>query len=104
MNTAVAGLVTGLALGFAGYFGGFGAFVVVAVVGAAGLAVGCLARGDVRFSDFRFTRDRPGSRDGRGTRDGFGPGRDGYRAETGPGRGSGSTGPRPQSGQWGRVR
>lgn len=43
MNATVAGLMTGLALGFAGYFGGFGAFIVVAVVGLAGLIVGWLA-------------------------------------------------------------
>lgn len=43
--------MTGLALGFAGYFGGFGALVVVAVVGLAGLIVGWLARGDLRLPD-----------------------------------------------------
>lgn len=51
MNTTVAGLMTGLALGFAGYFGGFGALIVVAVVGLAGLIVGWLARGDLRLPD-----------------------------------------------------
>jgi hypothetical protein len=57
MNTTVVGLLTGLALGFAGYFGGFGAFIVVAVVGLAGLIVGHLARGDVHIADYIHTRD-----------------------------------------------
>lgn len=52
MNTTVAGLLTGLALGFAGYFGGFGAFIVVAAVGLAGLIVGHLARPDVHLTDY----------------------------------------------------
>jgi hypothetical protein len=52
MITTVAGLLTGLALGFAGYFGGFGAFVVVAAVGLVGLVVGHLARADVHIADY----------------------------------------------------
>ncbi|WP_066952883.1 hypothetical protein [Streptomyces lushanensis] len=60
MNTTVAGLVTGLALGFAGYFGGFGAFLVVAVLGLVGLIAGYLARGDVRVSDYIPTRNGEG--------------------------------------------
>ncbi|CAM5698193.1 hypothetical protein SBADM41S_11025 [Streptomyces badius] len=35
MSMAVAGLLAGMALGFAGYFGGFGAFVLVAALGTA---------------------------------------------------------------------
>lgn len=58
MNATVVGLLTGLALGFAGYFGGFGALVVVAVMGAAGLIVGYLVRGgDARVTDFFRRRD-----------------------------------------------
>jgi hypothetical protein len=63
MNTTVAGLVTGLALGFAGYFGGFGAFVVVAALGLVGLIVGYLARGDVHVSDYVPTRSGDGRRE-----------------------------------------
>ncbi|MHA6803671.1 hypothetical protein [Salinifilum ghardaiensis] len=40
MNYTALGLLTGLALGFAGAFGGFGAFLIVALLGAVGLAVG----------------------------------------------------------------
>jgi hypothetical protein len=99
MNTAVAGLVTGLALGFAGFFGGFGALVVVAVMGAVGVTVGCLVRGDVRFSDFRFARQ------GHGAHDGAGPGRNNYyRTEGRPGPGSGWNGPRPRAERGDRVR
>ncbi|WP_329460536.1 hypothetical protein [Streptomyces sp. NBC_01497] len=73
MNTTVIGLLTGLALGFAGYFGGFGALVVVAVVGAAGLLVGYLARRDGYVAgllrdhraDGREDRFLPGRDDGR---------------------------------------
>jgi hypothetical protein len=63
MNATVAGLVTGLALGFAGYFGGFGALVVVAVVGLAGLIVGYLVRGDFHISDYVHTRNGDGRRE-----------------------------------------
>lgn len=63
MNATVAGLVTGLALGFAGYFGGFGAFVVVAALGLVGLIVGHLARGDVHVSDYVHTREGHGRRE-----------------------------------------
>jgi hypothetical protein len=68
MNATVAGLMTGLALGFAGYFGGFGALVVVAVVGLAGLIVGWLARHDGRVAEYLRSR----SRDGRGIRETLG--------------------------------
>jgi hypothetical protein len=75
MNTTVAGLLTGLALGFAGYFGGFGAFIVVAVLGLVGLIAGYLARGDVHVSDYLPARqdDRRGE-SVEDRRSGFGPG------------------------------
>ncbi|MCF3962119.1 hypothetical protein [Streptomyces fuscigenes] len=63
MNTTMAGLFAGLALGFAGYFGGFGALVVVAVVGAAGLLVGYLARREGHLAG--LLRDRDEGRDER---------------------------------------
>jgi len=62
MNTTLAGLLTGLALGFAGYFGGFGAFIVVAALGLVGLVVGHLARGDVHITDYVRTRESDGHR------------------------------------------
>jgi len=40
MNASTLGLLTGLALGFAGAFGGFGAFLIVLVLGGVGLLVG----------------------------------------------------------------
>ncbi|WP_176732552.1 MULTISPECIES: hypothetical protein [unclassified Streptomyces] len=55
--------MTGLALGFAGYFGGFGAFIVVAVLGLAGLITGYLARGDVHVADYVPTRSGDGRRE-----------------------------------------
>lgn len=61
-NTTALGLLTGLSLGFAGYFGGFGAFLVVAALGLVGLVVGHLARGDVHVLDYVRSRDR--DRDG----------------------------------------
>ncbi|MFJ9209926.1 hypothetical protein CU044_2219 [Streptomyces sp. L-9-10] len=63
MNTTMAGLMTGLALGFAGYFGGFGAFIVVAVLGLVGLIAGYLARGDVHVTDYVPTRSGEGRRE-----------------------------------------
>ncbi|GGO99632.1 hypothetical protein GCM10012280_66520 [Wenjunlia tyrosinilytica] len=68
----MAGLLTGLALGFAGYFGGFGAFIVVAALGLVGLIVGFLARGDVHVTDYVH------SRSGDGRRETFEPRRSGY--------------------------
>ncbi|MFG1807619.1 hypothetical protein [Streptomyces sp. NPDC049040] len=67
MSLAVAGMIYGMACGFAGYFGGFGAFVVVAVVGAFGAIVGKFADGDFDPAEFfrsgvfdrRRDRDRP---------------------------------------------
>ncbi|MBL1110371.1 hypothetical protein JK361_38460 [Streptomyces sp. 5-8] len=55
MNTATTGLVTGMALGFAGYFGGFWAFLLVLVLGAAGLLAGLVLQGDL---DLRTRRQR----------------------------------------------
>lgn len=83
MNATVAGLVAGLALGFAGYFGGFGALVVVAVVGLAGLIVGYLVSGEFHITDYIHTREGNGRRE---TRD-----RDRSRRET-------FDGERPRSG------
>jgi hypothetical protein len=40
VNTAVVGMVAGMALGFAGWFGGFGAFLLVAALGAVGYVLG----------------------------------------------------------------
>ncbi|WP_432590778.1 hypothetical protein ABVG11_00450 [Streptomyces sp. HD1123-B1] len=62
MNTTLAGLLTGLVLGFAAYFGGFGAFLVVAALGLVGLVVGHLARGDVHLHDYIRTRESDGHR------------------------------------------
>ena len=56
MKTTTAGLLTGLALGFAGYFGGFGAFIVVAVVGLAGLGVGYLLHHSGAAADYLHNR------------------------------------------------
>ncbi|MFD5803907.1 hypothetical protein [Streptomyces sp. NPDC127020] len=66
MNTTTAGLLTGLALGFAVYFGGFAAFVVVAALGLAGLVVGHLAGRETRVSD--FVRPREGHEGGQARR------------------------------------
>ncbi|MEU6446030.1 hypothetical protein [Streptomyces sp. NPDC046979] len=72
MNTTTAGLLTGLALGFAGYFGGFAAFVVVAALGLAGLVVGHLAGRETHVSD--FLRPREGRESFEGDRTARGPG------------------------------
>ncbi|MBU7599192.1 hypothetical protein JGS22_016630 [Streptomyces sp. P38-E01] len=40
MNKASTGLMTGMALGFAGWFGGFVAFLLVGALGALGWLVG----------------------------------------------------------------
>ncbi|KEF05718.1 MULTISPECIES: hypothetical protein [Streptomyces] len=63
MNMAVAGLLAGMALGFAGYFGGFGAFVLVAALGAIGFIVGRFVDGDLEPGE--FFRTRTGDRDDR---------------------------------------
>ncbi|MFE7751442.1 hypothetical protein [Streptomyces sp. NBC_00178] len=58
MSMAVAGLLAGMALGFAGYFGGFGAFLLVAALGAIGFIAGRFADGDLEPGDFFRSRDR----------------------------------------------
>ncbi|GGX94453.1 hypothetical protein [Streptomyces hiroshimensis] len=63
MSMAVAGMIAGLALGFAGYFGGFGAFLLVAALGAVGFVVGRFLDGDLDPGEFFRTRDR--DREGR---------------------------------------
>ncbi|GAA0440454.1 MULTISPECIES: hypothetical protein [Streptomyces] len=60
MSMAVAGLLAGMALGFAGYFGGFGAFLLVAALGAVGFVAGRFLDGDLEAGEF-FRR--PGGRD-----------------------------------------
>jgi hypothetical protein len=57
VNTAVVGMIAGMALGFAGYFGGFGAFLLVAALGAVGFVVGRFLEGDLELGDFFRTRD-----------------------------------------------
>jgi hypothetical protein len=61
MSMAVAGLLAGMALGFAGYFGGFGAFVLVAALGAIGFVAGRFLDGDLEAGE--FFRPRGGDRD-----------------------------------------
>ncbi|MEU7021432.1 hypothetical protein ABZ990_12340 [Streptomyces sp. NPDC046203] len=58
MSMAMAGLMAGLALGFAGYFGGFGAFVLVAALGAIGFVVGRFLDGDLEPGEFFRGRER----------------------------------------------
>ncbi|MGW3330118.1 hypothetical protein ACWDF9_06160 [Streptomyces rubiginosohelvolus] len=58
MSMAVAGLLAGMALGFAGYFGGFGAFVLVAALGAIGFITGRFLDGDLEPGDFFRSRER----------------------------------------------
>jgi hypothetical protein len=50
MNSTTLGLLTGLALGFAGAFGGFGAFLIVLVLGTLGLLVGRVLDGKLDVS------------------------------------------------------
>ncbi|MCE7082240.1 hypothetical protein [Streptomyces sp. ST2-7A] len=52
MGMALAGMIAGMALGFAGYFGGFGAFLLVAALGAIGFVLGRFAEGDINLGDF----------------------------------------------------
>ncbi|AWN26576.1 hypothetical protein RB199_38770 [Streptomyces libani] len=63
MSMAVAGLLAGMALGFAGYFGGFGAFILVAALGAIGFVAGRFLDGDLESGE--FFRPRSGDRDRR---------------------------------------
>ncbi|ARI55209.1 MULTISPECIES: hypothetical protein [Streptomyces] len=58
MSMAAAGLLAGMALGFAGYFGGFGAFVLVAALGAIGFIAGRFLDGDLEPGDFFRSRER----------------------------------------------
>ncbi|MTE17790.1 hypothetical protein F0L17_01300 [Streptomyces sp. TRM43335] len=58
MNMGTVGLISGMALGFAGYFGGFGAFLLVAALGAVGFVVGRLFDGDLDVGELL----RPGDR------------------------------------------
>ncbi|GAA3270154.1 hypothetical protein ACFXJO_07610 [Streptomyces lavendulae] len=58
MSMAVAGLLAGMALGFAGYFGGFGAFLLVAALGAVGFVVGRFLDGDLEAGDLFRPRGR----------------------------------------------
>ena len=51
-TATVIGLITGLALGFAGAFGGWSAFVIVLVVGAAGLLVGRVIEGELDLTRY----------------------------------------------------
>ncbi|OLF05000.1 hypothetical protein [Actinophytocola xanthii] len=59
MNSTTLGLLTGLALGFAGAFGGFTAFLVVLVLAALGLLVGRFLDGKLDLSQLAGAgRDR----------------------------------------------
>jgi hypothetical protein len=59
MNSTTLGLLTGLALGFAGAFGGFGAFLIVLVLAALGLLVGRVLDGKLDVSQLSGVgRDR----------------------------------------------
>ncbi|WP_030766842.1 hypothetical protein [Streptomyces sp. NRRL F-2664] len=58
MSMAVAGMLAGIALGFAGYFGGFGAFLLVAALGAVGFVAGRFLDGDLDAGDLFRSRDR----------------------------------------------
>ncbi|QQC87734.1 hypothetical protein [Streptomyces alfalfae] len=60
MNTALAGMVAGIALGFAGWFGGFGAFLLVAALGAVGFVVGRLVDDGMDVREFLGGRGRGG--------------------------------------------
>ncbi|NXY94044.1 hypothetical protein HYE82_06475 [Streptomyces sp. BR123] len=58
MSAATAGLLAGMALGFAAFFGGFWAFLLVMFLGLAGLVAGRMLQGDLKMSDFAGSRDR----------------------------------------------
>lgn len=58
MTMAVAGMIAGMALGFAAYFGGFGAFLLVASLGTIGFVVGRIVDGDLEPGDFFRPRAR----------------------------------------------
>ncbi|MCY0917740.1 MULTISPECIES: hypothetical protein [unclassified Streptomyces] len=57
MSMAVAGLLAGMGMGFAGYFGGFGAFLLVAALGAIGFVAGRFFDGDLELGDLFRPRD-----------------------------------------------
>ncbi|MFD5620326.1 hypothetical protein [Streptomyces yangpuensis] len=57
MSMAVACMLAGMALGFAGYFGGFGAFLLVAALGAVGFVAGRFLDGDLDPGDLFRRRD-----------------------------------------------
>ncbi|MET9543902.1 MULTISPECIES: hypothetical protein [unclassified Streptomyces] len=57
-STALAGMIAGMALGFAGWFGGFGAFLLVAALGAVGFVLGRLVDNGTDIRDFLGGRDR----------------------------------------------
>lgn len=59
MNSTTLGLLTGLALGFAGAFGGFGAFLIVLVLATLGLLIGRVLDGKLDVSQLTGVgRDR----------------------------------------------
>jgi hypothetical protein len=58
MSMAVAGMIAGMALAFAGYFGGFGAFLLVAALGAVGFVVGGFLEGDLEIGEFFRAREQ----------------------------------------------
>jgi hypothetical protein len=59
MNSTTLGLLTGLALGFAGAFGGFGAFLIVLLLTALGLLIGRVLDGKLDLSQLTGVgRDR----------------------------------------------
>ena len=62
MSMALAGMIAGMALGFAGYFGGFAAFLLVAALGAIGFVLGKFADGDLELGDFFRAREREDDR------------------------------------------
>ncbi|MFE9845401.1 hypothetical protein [Streptomyces goshikiensis] len=59
-SAATAGLVAGMALGFAGYFGDFWAFLLALVPGAAGLIAGRAVQGDPDLHTRRHRLPAPG--------------------------------------------
>ncbi|CAL9609407.1 hypothetical protein [Streptomyces albus] len=58
MNTALVGLMVGMALAFAAWFGGFGAFLLVAALGAVGFAVGRMVDGGLDWREVLRGADR----------------------------------------------
>jgi hypothetical protein len=59
MNATTLGLLSGIALGFAGAFGGVGAFLIVLVFAALGLLVGRVLDGKLDLSQLTGAgRDR----------------------------------------------